>query len=283
MTRILVSGATGTVGGPLVAMLAERGARVRAVARSFGAGVPASVERFTADLTDPGSVAPALKDADVLFVHPRAVGERAGDLLKLAGDNGVRRVVVMSAINVDEDPDLQPSRWNGDRNREVEAAVVASGLPWVAVRPTSFAANVIGLFGAQIRYGDLVRGPYAGFTEALIHEGDVSAVLADVLLDDSWDGQRLAITGPESLTHERLVTVIGDILGLPLRFQEIPADAAVRAMAANGLPEAFATALMNRYARGGDATVTDTVERVLGRPARTFAEWVAGHRGAFGR
>jgi uncharacterized protein YbjT (DUF2867 family) len=283
MTKILVTGATGTVGRPLVALLAERGASVRAVARSFDSGLPTSVERLTADLADPATVAPALKDADVLFVHPRAVGERAAELVALAAENGVRRVVVLSAINVDDDPDLQPSRWNGDRNREVEAAVVASGLPCVAVRPTSFAANIIGLFGAQIRYGDLVRGPYAGFTEALIHEGDLSAVLAEVLLDDTWDGQRLAVTGPEALTNERLVAVIGDVLGLPLRFQEVPADAAVRAMAANGLSEEFAAALMNRYAQGGSATVTDTVEQVLGRPARTFAEWVAEHRAAFQR
>lgn len=283
MTNILVTGATGTVGRPLVALLSERGANVRAVARSFDSGLSANVERCTADLADLGSVAPALKGIDVLFVHPRAVGERAGDLLALAGEAGVRRVVVMSAINVDDDPALQPSRWNGDRNREVEQAVVASGLPWTAVRPTSFAGNVIGLFGGQIRAGDVVRAPYAGFVEALTHEGDLSAVLAEVLLADAWEGQRLAVTGSEALTHEQLVAVIGEVLGLPLRFQEIPAEAAVRGMAANGLPEGFAVALMERYARGGAGIVTDTVERVLGRPARTFAEWVDEHRAAFRR
>jgi uncharacterized protein YbjT (DUF2867 family) len=283
VTNILVTGATGTVGRPLLALLGGRGANVRAVARSFDAGLPTGVERCTADLADLGSVAPALKDIDVLFVHPRAVGEQTGDLLALAGESGVRRVVVMSAINVDDDPALQPSRWNGDRNREVEEAVVASGLPWTAVRPTSFAGNVIGLFGGQLRAGNVVRAPYAGFAEALTHEGDLSAVLAEVLLDDSWEGQRLAVTGAEALTQAQLVAVIGEVLGLSLHFQEIPVDAAVRAMTANGLPEAFAVALMERYARGGADIVTDTVERVLGRPARTFAEWVDEHRAAFGR
>ncbi|HZX02584.1 NAD(P)H-binding protein [Kribbella sp.] len=225
----------------------------------------------------------ALEGVDVLFVHPRAVGERAGELVKLAAEYGVRRVVVMSAINVDDDPALQPSRWNGDRNREVEAAVVAGELPWVAVRPASFAANVVGLFGAQVRSGDVVRAPYAGFAEALIDEADVSAVLAEVLLDDRWDGQRLAITGPEALSQRQLVEGIGTVLGLPLRFEEVPAEAAVRGMVANGLPEAFAHALMDRYAHGLAAAPTDTVEQVLGRPARTFAQWVAEHRDAFQR
>jgi uncharacterized protein YbjT (DUF2867 family) len=280
---ILITGATGTVGRPLVSLLAARGAAVRVLARSFDGELTAGVERFTADLGDLSSVAPALKGADVLFVHPRAVGEQAGELVALAAESGVRRVVVMSAINVDDDPALQPSRWNGDRNTEVEAAVVAGGLPWVAVRPTSFATNVIGLFGAQLRSGDVVRGPYAGFAEALTHEADLSAVLAEVLADDSWDGERLTITGPEALTHEQLVAVIGQVLDRPLTFQEIPPEIAVRGMVANGLPEAFATVLMDRYARGDSATITDTVERVLGRPARTFAEWVSEHRVAFQR
>ncbi|GAA3081281.1 uncharacterized protein YbjT (DUF2867 family) [Kribbella aluminosa] len=279
---ILITGGTGTVGRPVVSSLAERGAAIRVVGRSV-AEVPAGVERFAADLGDLAAVAPALKGVDVLFVHPRAVGEQAADLVALAAENGVRRVVVMSAINVDDDPALQPSRWNGDRNREVEAAVVAGGLPWVAVRPTSFAANTVGLFGAQIRYGDVVRAPYADFAEALVDEADVSAVLAEVLTDDRWDGQRLAVTGPEALTQRQLVDVIGTVLGLPLQFQEVPAEAAVRGMVANGLPEAFANALMDRYAKGVMAAATDTVEKVLGRPPRTFADWVAAHRDAFQR
>ncbi|MGZ0150054.1 NmrA family NAD(P)-binding protein [Kribbella sp. WER1] len=279
---ILVTGGTGTVGRPLVAALVGRAAAVRVVGRSV-TDVPAGVERFAADLGDPDSVAPALKDVDVLFVHPRAVGERAGELVALAAERGVRRVVVMSAINVDDDPALQPSRWNGDRNREVEAAVVAGGLPWVAVRPTSFAANAIGLYGGQVRAGDVVRAPYGDFAEALIDEADLSAVLAEVLVDDRWDGERLAITGPEALSQRQLVEVLGTALGRPLRFEEVPAAAAVRGMVANGLPEGFANALMERYARDLGADATDTVEKVLGRPARTFADWVGAHRQAFQR
>lgn len=56
----------------------------------------------------------------------------------------------MSAINVDDDPDRQPSRCNGDRNTEVERAVTGSGLPWVAVRPSSFAMNTLGMWRGQL-------------------------------------------------------------------------------------------------------------------------------------
>jgi hypothetical protein len=60
----------------------------------------------------------------------------------------------------------QPSRYNGDRSKEVEDAA-ASGLEWVSLRASSFAING----------GEVVHGPYAGFTEASIHEGDLAGVV----------------------------------------------------------------------------------------------------------
>jgi uncharacterized protein YbjT (DUF2867 family) len=281
---IVVTGATGTVGRPLVALLKDRGVTVRAVTRSTAAGtLPAGVEPVTADLTRPESLAAALEGVSALFVHPRAVGENAGKLLALAAEQGVQRVVALSATNVDDDPAYQPSRLNGDRNKEVEDAIARSGLPWVAVRANSFATNSIGMFGAQVRAGDVIRGPYANFAEALIHESDLAAVIAHALLNDDLDGRRIPVTGPQSLTHEELVAVIGEVIGRPLRFEEVPPEAAARGLVAHGFREAFVAALMARYARGAGqpALVTDEVEQILGRPARTFAEWVIDHADAF--
>jgi uncharacterized protein YbjT (DUF2867 family) len=282
---IVVTGATGTLGRPLVALLKDQGIAVRAVARSAEAGmVPAGVDVHRADLARPQDVAPALEGASALFVHPRAVGESAGKLLALAAEKGVRRVVVLSAINVDDDPAYQPSRLNGDRNKEVEEAVAGGGLPWVAVRASSFAANAIGMFGAQVRAGDVVRAPYANFAEAPIHESDLAAVIARALVDDDLDGRRIPVTGPQSLTHEEMVADIGEVIGRPLRFEEVPPEIAARGLVANGLSEAFVAALMARYERGAGeaAPVTDEVERILYRPARSFAQWIADHADAFG-
>ena len=281
--KIVVTGATGLVGRPLVGLLREREVEIRAVARS-SATWPTGVAGFTADLAEPATLLPVLDGADALFVHPRAVGDNAGKLVALAGEAGVRRVVVLSAINVDDDPAYQPSRLNGDRNKEVEEAVVASGLPWVAVRSSSFATNVIGMLGAQIRGGDVVRAAYGDFAEALIHEADLAEVIVEALTNADLAGRRLRVTGPQSLTHEQQVAVLAEVLGRSLVFQEVPAQAAVRGMVANGLREEFVTALMNRYERGAGqpAEVTDEVRGVLGRPARTFAQWVADHAAVFG-
>jgi uncharacterized protein YbjT (DUF2867 family) len=275
----LVTGATGLIGRTLIDTLLAEGAEVRAVSRDpHNAGLPAGVETVA-----PEAIHAALKGVRGLFVHPRAAKDTIEELLRLGASQNVEKTVVMSAINLDDDPDDQPSRFNGDRNTEVERAVTGSGLPWVAVRPSSFAMNTLAMWRGQLTLGDTVRGPYAGFAEAVIHERDVSEVIARTLLDGSIVNRAIPITGPEALRLDQLVPIIGSVLGRPLRFEEVPAEMAEQGMIRNGLDERFVRALMARYQREMQrpATVTDEVEKILGRPARTFATWVTDHKGAW--
>jgi uncharacterized protein YbjT (DUF2867 family) len=286
LTTLLVTGATGTIGRPLVDLLAGAGAEVRAVTRNpQAAGLPAAhVEVVQGDPSRPDTIAPFLEGVTALFLHPRAVGNPAVELLALARERGVKRVVALSAMNVDDDLDEQPSRFRGDRNKEVEDAAVGSGLEWVSLRASFFAVNTLQAWGAQIRAGDVVRGPYASFAEAPLHERDLAAVAARALLTDGLVGRRLELTGPQSLTHQEMVAIIGEVIGRPLRYQEIPPEAARQGMVQHGFPEPFVEALMARYARGvGQAApLTGEVATILGRPPRTYAEWVADHAAAFG-
>jgi uncharacterized protein YbjT (DUF2867 family) len=284
---LLVTGATGTIGRPLIDILVNQDAKVRAVTHNpKAAGLPAGVEVVEGDLARPATIAPHLDGVSALFLHPRAVGLAAGELLAAARQRGVRQVVALSATNVDDPLDQQPSRYQGDRNKEVEDAAVASGLAWVSLRASSYAANTLRAWGAQIRAGDVVRYPYANFAEAPIHERDLAEVIAHALHSDDLvarRGRRLELTGPQSLTHQQLVATISEVLGRPLRYQELPPELAKQDMIQQGIPEAFVEALLARYARevGQPAPVTGEVERVLGRPARTYAEWVADHAAAF--
>lgn len=268
----LITGATGTVGRPLVGLL-DRSV-VRAVTRDPArAGLP-GVE-LVSELDFTGVTA--------VFLHPRAVGLGAADLLARAKEHGVRRVVVLSAVNVDDPLDEQPSRFNGDRNKEVEAAAVASGLEWVSLRASYFAINTAYSWGAQIRAGDVVNAPFPDAAEAPVDERDLAAVAARALTDDELVGRTLELTGPESLTHMELVAAIGRVLGRELTFSAVPAEVAGRALVGHGQRAEFVAALMARYGReaGRPAQVSGDIEKVLGRPARSFGEWVADHAGLF--
>ncbi|MGY2093569.1 NAD(P)H-binding protein [Nocardia gipuzkoensis] len=274
----MVTGATGTIGRPLIDTLVAAGRQVRAVSRRPVADLPEGVE-----VVSPDAVEVAMPGVESLFVHPRATKDHIGELLKLAAVCGVDRVVVMSAINADDEPAHQPSRYNGDRNSEVERAVVASGLPWVSVRPSSFAMNTLTMWRTQVAAGDTVFGPYASFAEAVIHERDVADVVARAMSDEALLGRRLPVTGPEAVSLAQMVTIIGEVAGKPLRYQEIPAETVALGMIQHGLDEQFVRALMDRYARElrQTPTVTAEVEAILGRPARSFATWVADHREAW--
>lgn len=271
---VLVTGATGLVGRHLVRLLTGP---VRAVSRDPRAHAGAA-DHVTVVDDDPAHLA----GVTALFVHPRAVADPVA-LVARARAAGVGKVVALSALNVDDDPADQPSRHRGDRNAEAEAAVAGSGLPWVSVRAGSFASNTATAWAHQIRAGDVVRGPHADFAEAPLDERDLAEVIAHALTTDTLDGRRVEVTGPGSHTHAELVAIIGDVLGRPLRHREVPPGQAADGMVRAGLPPAFVHALMARYARGAGlpATVTDEVDKILRRPARTFAEWVADHTRLF--
>jgi hypothetical protein len=80
-----------------------------------------------------------------------------------------------------------------------------------------------------------------------------------------------------------MVATIGEVIGKPLRYDEMSPTEAADGLVAHGLPRPFAEAIMARYARelARPARITDTVEQILGRPARTYAEWAVDHAAAF--
>ncbi|MCC3332073.1 NAD(P)H-binding protein [Nocardia abscessus] len=281
---ILIIGATGTVGRPLVGMLEQAGADVRAITRDAKtARLPAAVDVVEADPSQAATLREALRDVTAIFLNPRAIGESAVELMTLARDRGVKRVVTMSALNVEFDLARQPSRLRGEYNKEVEAAAIDSGLEWVALRSGAYAINLIALWAAQIRAGNVVRGPYAESAWAPIHERDIAAVGAHALLTDDLVGRRPVLTGPQSLTQPQMVSEIGAAIGRRLQFDEITREGAAQAMIRAGMPaplaEGFLTMQAESYGQSG--LVSGEVEAILGRPGITFAEWAADHADTF--
>jgi uncharacterized protein YbjT (DUF2867 family) len=274
---IVVTGATGNVGRPLVAELLAAGAQVRAVTRApETAGLPPGAEAVR-------SAADALPGASAVFLNSRALGGDLPGVVAACGRAGVTKLVALSAINADDDFSRQPSRSRGDRNKEVEQLAIESGLDWVSLRPSVFATNFAGMWGAQIRGGDVVAGPYAAASSAPIVESDISAVAARALLTDDLVGQRIPLTGPQAFTNSELAEIFGDVLGRPLRYQEVPVELVRQRFIGIGFGADFADAYMAMLAETLDkpALVTHDVEKILGRPATPIAQWVSEHRDLF--
>jgi uncharacterized protein YbjT (DUF2867 family) len=277
MNAILITGATGNVGRPLVNQLATAGVEVRAVTRH------PETARFPDGVKVVPTAADGLLGASAVFLNSRALGDELEPLIRQARFEGVTRLVALSAINADDDFSRQPSRFRGDRNKEVEQLAVDSGLEWVSLRPTVFITNFFGMWAPQIQAGDVVSGPYATASTAPIVDRDISAVAAKALLTDELVGRRIPMTGPQAFTNTEMVEIIGSVLGRPLRYQEVPAEMVRQRFIGLGFGPEFADAYIAFLEATVEkpALVTHEVEKILGRPAETFTDAVSAHQDVF--
>nr|WP_286259938.1 NAD(P)H-binding protein [Streptomyces graminofaciens] len=281
---ILVTGATGTIGSEVVRQLAARGEKVRALTRDPDrAGVPAGVEAVRGDYHEPPTVEAALAGVSALFaVAVLGPGDADADrrLVELARAAGVRRVVKLSAIAVD-DPAVGPA---GLWHRGGEQAVRDSGLEWTILRPSSFDSNTLS-WAEPIRAGEPVPDMTGSGVQGVVDPRDVSAVAVEALLSDGHAGRIYTLTGPELLTAADQAAALAAALGRPVGTVDLTPEEARDLMARSGLSDTYVEGVLGgtAYVRaGGNAVVTDDVHRVLGRAARTYAEWARDHTEAFG-
>lgn len=263
---ILITGATGTVGRPLVAELAAAGHPVRALTRSpRTVGFPEGVESCD-------SARPDLDGVTAVFVNPAALWRSERTLFDAAGAAGVTRVVTLSSSSVlsgDSDHAV------ANRHRELEAAAEDVAPEVVHLRPDAFAANARQWIG-RLKDGDTIVGPYAQAVTAPVHEDDLAAVAALALTGSIPPGEAPVLTGPQSLSFAGQVRILGATLGRPLRYEEISHEAARDAMLSGPwMTEEIADSLLRYFAScvENPTPVSPDLERLLGRRGRTFAEW----------
>jgi uncharacterized protein YbjT (DUF2867 family) len=275
---ILVTGATGNVGGSVVTQLLDRGIVPRVLTRDPGKAVfPAGVEAVKGDLAAPDTLPAALDGVEQVFLF--AVGGSGPAFAAAARAAGVRKVVFLSSMAVVG----SGARTNaiGLLHAEIEDAVRDAGLQWTFLRPGAFATNALG-WAQQIRATGVVRAPHGGAAHTSIHEADIAAVGVAALTEDGHDGKGYSLTGPEALTQVDEVRLIGEAIGRPTRLEEI-SEEAFRAAVVDRMPPGFADQLL-AYWRGSVGTtpeVLSTVEDVTGRPARTFRQWAQDHAADF--
>lgn len=275
---ILVTGATGNVGGQLVEILASAGEPVRALIRREAdqTGLPDGVESVVGDLNRPAGLASAL--AGVRAVHLLAGYEDMPAFLAGARRAGVQHVVLQSSSAV---PGGDIGNAVAAYHIRAEGAVRESGLSWTFLQPSSFMSNTL-QWASQLRAGDVVRAPFAGVPVATIDPYDVAAVSAKALTSRDHDGRSYRLSGPEPLLPADRLRVLADVLGRELRF-EGQSNAEARAEMSETMPAEYVEAFMSFFADGtlDESQVLPTVHEVTGRQPRTFRQWAEENAEAF--
>lgn len=279
---IVVTGATGNVGQPLVEALAAAGEQVTAVSRRVSdAAMPEGVRHRQADLTDPESLRTILDGADALFLHDGGASAHLlspRDILDVAKAGGVGRIVVLSSIGVATRPH---SESHGGMMRAIEDAVRQSDIDWTLLRPGGFDSNAYA-WAESVRAQRTVAAPFGNVGLPTVDPADIAEVAAAALHQDGHAGQIYELTGPALSTPRQRAEAIGEALGEPIRFIEQTREEA-RAQMLLFMPEPVVETTLDAIGEpnAAEQRISPDVARVLSRAPRTFADWARRNIAAF--
>ncbi|NYH80926.1 uncharacterized protein YbjT (DUF2867 family) [Actinopolyspora biskrensis] len=266
---ILVTSATGNVGGHLVRQLHESGFAVRAMTREPSrASVPAGVEIVEGDLEAPESLGEVFDGVTGFFVLG-TTGDLSG-VLGRASAAGVKRVVLVSTFLARTHPDSAIGRGS----LEAERLVRESDLEETVLRPWEYASNVTA-WAEEVRVEGVVRPPTAGLPSPAVHPADIASLAAHALTEEGHGGQTYPLTGPEELTPRDKVRALGEALGRELGYEERQDQRELERLSEQAPDETTAGLMVPGVCSLESPGVTDTVERITGSPARSFGQWAA--------
>jgi uncharacterized protein YbjT (DUF2867 family) len=284
--KILITGATGTVGGAVLDRLGTTGCDVRVLTRDAARAEALrarGVEAVVADFLQPETLGPALAGVRVVFlltpISPAQVLQ-ARNLITAATASGHHpRIVRLSVHQASPDAPTRISR----QHAEVEDAVLSSGLPYTLLRPQSFMQNTL-LLAHMVAATGTIYQPFKDGRLGMINARDIAEVAARVLTEEGHEGRVYTLTGPAAISFHDVAQALSEVLGTAVRYIDVSLEAAKEAMLRRGVPEWLADAL-NEYAKahseGYSDFTTDDVARLTGHRATSYEQFAHDFAQAF--
>lgn len=280
---ILVTGASGNVGGDLVPALLGRGQQVRALVRDPRKveGLPSEVERATGDLVKPDTLAKAFAGVTSVFLMTIEDGgtELVQHALTAARAAQVDHVVYLSSLSA-ERPTTRIGKWHKSREELIEA----SGLSFTFLRPGAFMSNAHQWLHSIKNQGAVyLPNPDRGFFP--IDSVDMAGVAAVALTEPGHKGKKYGMTGEQGTTAREQVALLAQEIGKDLKVIPVTTEQARVGMARSGLPPFLIDAIIELVESDWDehsAEATQSLVRQLtGRAPSTFAAWARRHAADF--
>lgn len=272
MSGLLVTGASGHVGGAVLACARALGLRATAALRAGDAGDGPSV-RF--DFADPGTWPASLDGHDRLFLmRPPAISDVRRTLLPFvdhARRRGVRHIVFLSVAGADR------NRWVP--HRAVEDRLRAGPPDWTLLRPGFFAQNLESAYRRDILEDHRLYVPAGHAPVNWIDARDIGEAAARILLDPApHRGRAYTLTGPGAVAWEEVACLLSEAGGRPVRYEAASVPGYVAHLARRGLPVAAITVqtILHVLLRHGQGAAFDpALAALLGRPPRDIADYIA--------
>lgn len=271
--KILVLGATGTIGGKIASGLVAKGEAVKAASRN--ATPVAGAEAVAVDLTNPASLDAALSDVDRLFaIVPAGYLDPLGLLSPVIDAAAARKVkvVLMTVLGVDADDSIP--------YRQLELKLEKAGVPYGIIRPNWFADNFHTYWREGVRH-NVIGVPAAEGKTSFIDTRDIAASAVALLTSTEFDGKAYNLTGPEALGYADAAKILSEVTGKPIAYQPLSDDAFISMLVGAGVPEdysRFLAMIFHPVREGWTAGVSGDVEKLTGKPPRSLQTYAADYK-----
>lgn len=282
---ILVTGATGNTGSVVLSLLEARRARVRAFVRrkpQQHTGRP-TTETLVGNFDDAASLTAALEGVTRAYlVTPSSPDAEAQQIrfAESAAAAGVRHVVKLSQFAADEASPVRFLRYHA----AVEQRIRTLGIGYTFLRPNLYFQGLLAFSSMIAGQGSFVA-PIGDAPVSAIDVRDIAAVAVEALTGIGHEGRTYTLTGPAAITHAQMAAKIGDAIGRPVTFVDVPPDAFAAALGSAGVPQWQVDGLIEdyaHYARREAAEVVPAVREVTGSAPTDFSTFARDHAAAFG-
>jgi uncharacterized protein YbjT (DUF2867 family) len=283
-TKILVTGATGTTGQPLVEQLAGmEGVAVRAATRSTGKAVKdRNIEYVPFDYENVASIQHALREVQQVYLVTPFVPEMfayESRVIEQLRHSGVEHVVKLSVVGAGQQ-DIPFGKIHG----ELERLIQETGIAYTFLRPMSFMQNYANFMSETIQSDNAFYLPVGEGKISVVDARDVAAVAAKALTSSGHEGQAYLLTGPEALSNYEIAAILSEVVRREIKYVDVTEAQARQDLAEAGMPGWSIDRILELYhinKAGYTATVTNDIEKVTGVRATSFREFAQDYADVF--
>ena len=216
--KTLVIGCTGTVGSVVMEKLAAQGVSVRCLSRSNDKlrRLPSRVEGHIADLDNPGTLAAAFSGVDSVFLLvPVSPSETRQGLAAVEAAKAARlKKIVYLSVSMPEGSTHIP---HFGSKIPVENAIKESGIAYMILRPNNFFQNDLALKDMIMQYG-LYLPPIGKIGLNRVDVRDIAECAVNALTKRGFEGQTIAVHGPDTLTGNDIARIYSQYVGRDVRY-----------------------------------------------------------------
>jgi uncharacterized protein YbjT (DUF2867 family) len=286
--KILVTGATGTIGSYVVDQLLQREVNFRAAyhdsAKASTINLP-GVEIVQIDYAKLETISTSLAGVEKLFLLTPGLQETdkiISNFVDEAGKAGVKRIVNLSVMGAGSG-----LRTIGGRpHREAEKVIEASGISYTHLRPNYFMQNFVNFYAQNIRDQNAFFLPLSDAKISFVDIRDVASVAVESLVSEGHDGSVYTITGPDTLSCHEVAQILSGVTGRKITYVSISEEEIHQRLKAIGMPSDVVDYLVYSYKftrEGNFSMVTNIIEQVTGKRPISFKQFAADNKEAFSK